>query len=85
MIIGAASSLADFAAARGRDYTSAANFPAHYPGFLENSRPGQPFGWAPLPSALHSMQGKKEEFLIEIIIINYFFYDSIIQILLSFK
>ena len=83
MIIGAASSLADFAAARGRDYTSAANFPAHYPGFLENSRPGQPFGWAPLPSALHSMQGKKEEFRIEIIIINY--YDSIIQILLSFK
>ena len=81
MIIGAASSLADFAAARGRDYTSAANFPAHYPGFLENSRPGQPFGWAPLPSALHSMQGKKEEFLIEIIIINFF----IIQILLSFK
>ena len=58
MIVGAASSLADFAAARGRDYTSAANFPGHYPGFLENSRPGQPFGWAPLPSALHSMQGK---------------------------
>ena len=57
-IVGAASSLADFAAARGRDYTSAANFPGHYPGFLETARPGQPFGWAPLPSALHSMQGK---------------------------
>ena len=57
LFIGAATTLADFAAARGRDYNSAVNYSGHYQGFLDASRASQQFGWPPLPPALHSMQG----------------------------
>ena len=57
-ILGVATSLADFNAARGRDYAAAANYTGHYQGFLDVSRASHQFGWHNLPPALHSMQGK---------------------------
>ena len=64
--------MADFAAARGRDYTAAANYSGHYPGFLDASRAGQPFGWPPLPPALHSMQGKIYDYVVYQILFEIF-------------
>ena len=49
--------MADFAAARGRDYAAAANYAGHYQGLLDASRASHQFGWHHLPPALHSMQG----------------------------
>ena len=56
-ILGVATTLADFAAARGRDYNTAANYSGHYQGFLDASRASQHLGWPPIPPSLQSMQG----------------------------
>ena len=56
-ILGVATTLADFAAARVRDYNTAANYSGHYQGFLDASRASQHLGWPPIPPSLQSMQG----------------------------
>ena len=57
IFLGVATTLADFAAARGRDYNTAANYSGHYQGFLDASRASQHLGWPPIPPSLQSMQG----------------------------